>query len=112
MENIFPEEMENLVNKIEGVKESFIYGNSADDDQKISKIFVEVVFDREIMKDAYKAETDEEIYKALKEKIKIINSEMPMYKSIRGMVITEDPIIKTTTGKIKRYEELKKVQTL
>ena len=110
--NIFPEEMENLVNKIEGVKESFIYGNSADDDQKISKIFVEVVFDREIMKDAYKAETDEEIYKALKEKIKIINSEMPMYKSIRGMVITEDPIIKTTTGKIKRYEELKKVQTL
>ena len=110
--NIFPEEMENLVNKIEGVKESFIYGNSADDDQKISKILVEVVYDREIMKDAYKAETEEEIYRALKEKIKIINSDMPMYKSIRGMVITEEPIIKTTTGKIKRYEELKKVQTL
>ena len=110
--NIFPEEMENLVNKIEGVKESFIYGNSADDDQKISKIFVEIVYDKEIMKDAYKAETKDEVYKYLKEKIKIINSDMPMYKSIRGMVITEEPIIKTTTGKIKRYEELKKVQAL
>ena len=43
---------------------------------------------------------------------KVINSEMPMYKSIRGMVITEEPLIKTTTGKVKRYEELKKVQTL
>ena len=110
--NIFPEEMENLVNKIEGIKESFIYGNSADDDQKISKILVEVVYDREIMKDAYKAETDEEIYNAIKEQIKIVNKDMPLYKSIRGLVITEEPIIKTTTGKIKRYEELKKVQKI
>lgn len=108
--NIFPEEMEHLVNKIEGVKESFIYGNSSDDDQKISKIFVEVVYDKEIMKDAYKAETEEEIYKAIKEQIKLVNQDMPMYKSIKGVVITEEPIARTTTGKIKRYEEMKKIE--
>lgn len=108
--NIFPEEMENLVNKIEGVKESFIYGNSADDDQKISKIFVEVVYDREIMKDAYNAKTEKEIYMAIKEHIKLVNKDMPLYKSIRGLVITDVPIARTTTGKIKRYEEMKKIE--
>ncbi len=32
--NIFPEEMENLVNKIEGVKESFIFGKQQSEDKR------------------------------------------------------------------------------
>ena len=35
---------------------------------------------------------------------------MPLYKSIRGIVLTEEPIAKTTTGKLKRYEELAKIK--
>ena len=36
---------------------------------------------------------------------------MPQYKAIRaGVVITDVPLIKTTTGKIKRYEEIKKIE--
>ena len=92
--NIFPEEMENLVNKIEGVKESFIFGKQLSDDKENIKINVEIVFDREIVKDVYKVETEEEIYKALLEKIKEVNAQMPKYKAIRGMIITEEPLIK------------------
>ena len=100
--NIFPEEMEALVNKVEGVKESFIFGKQQSDDKEDIKINVKIVFDREVMKEAYKAETDEEIRKVLQDKIKEINQIMPKYKAIRGMIISEEPLIKTTTNKIKR----------
>ena len=104
--NIFPEEMENLVNKIEGVKESFIFGKQQSNDKNNIKINVKIVYDKETMKNVYKAETKEEIRKALLEKIKEINSQIPKYKAIRGMLITETPLIKTTTNKIKRQENL------
>ena len=110
--NIFPEEMENLVNKIEGVKESFIFGKQLSDDKENIKINVEIVFDREIVKDVYKVETEEEIYKALLEKIKEVNAQMPKYKAIRGMIITEEPLIKTTTNKIKRQANLDAINKL
>lgn len=104
--NIFPEEMENLVNKIEGVKESFIFGKQLSNDKENIKINVKIVYDRDIVKDVYKVDTEEEIYKALLEKIKEVNAQMPQYKAIRGMIITEEPLIKTTTNKIKRQANL------
>ncbi len=104
--NIFPEEMESLVNKIEGVKESFIFGKQQSDDKENIKINVKIIFDREIMKEAYKAETDDEIYKVLADKIKEVNKIMPKYKAIRGITISEEPLIKTTTNKIKRQANL------
>lgn len=104
--NIFPEEMEGLVNKIEGVVESFVFGKQLSDDKENVKINVEIVFDREITKDVYKVETDEEIYKVMFEKIKEVNSKLPSYKAIRGMILTETPLIKTTTNKIKRQANL------
>ena len=48
-----------------------------------------------------------EIYEIINNKIKEINKIMPLYKSIRGLTITQEPFIKTTTGKIKRQENLK-----
>lgn len=104
--NIFPEEMENLVNKIEGVKESFIFGKQQSADKEDIKINVKIIFDREIMKQAYRVEKDEEIRKVLSDKIKDINKIMPKYKAIRGMIISEEPLIKTTTNKIKRQANL------
>ena len=104
--NIFPEEMEALVNKIEGVKESFIFGKRQSEDKEDIKINVKIVFDRDVMKEAYKTQTDDEINKVLSDKIKEINKIMPKYKAIRGMIITEEPLIKTTTNKIKRQANL------
>ena len=108
--NIFPEEMENLVNKIEGVKESFIFGKQQSDDKDDIKINVKIVFDREIMQEAYKVTTDEEIYKVLAEKVKEVNQIMPKYKAIRGILISEEPLLKTTTSKIKRQANLEVIE--
>ncbi len=104
--NIFPEEMENLVNKIEGVKESFIFGKQQSEDKDDIKINVQIVFDRDVVKEVYKVETDDEIYKVLSNKIKKINKTMPPYKAIRGVLLTEKELIKTTTNKIKRQANL------
>ena len=37
---------------------------------------------------------------------------MPKYKAIRGMIITEEPLIKTTTNKIKRQDNLDAINKL
>lgn len=108
--NIFPEEMENLVNKIEGVKESFIFGKQQSEDKENIKINVKIVYDKDIMKNVYNAKTEAEIKKALLDKIKEINAQIPKYKAIRGMYITEEPLIKTTTNKIKRQDNLNAIK--
>lgn len=110
--NIFPEEMENLVNKIEGIRESFIFGKIQSNDENNIKINVKIVFDRDVMKDVYKVEEDEDIYKVLSKKVKEVNQTMPSYKAIRGMILTEEPLIKTTTNKIKRQENLDEIRKL
>ena len=108
--NIFPEEMENLVNKIEGVEESFIFGKQQSEDKNDIKINVKIVFNREIIKDVYKVEADEEIHDVLASKIKEINKTMPKYKAIKGIILTEEPLIKTTTNKIKRQDNLDAIE--
>ena len=110
--NIYPEEMEGLVNKIEGVKESFIFGKQQTDDKDNIKIHVKIVFDKDIMKEAYKVEREEEVYRVLAEKIKEVNSVMPKYKAIRGIIVSEEPLIKTTTGKIKRQANLEVIENI
>ena len=43
------------------------------------------------------------------EKIKEINKTFPPYKYIKNMILTDQELIKTTTQKIKRQEEIKKI---
>ena len=107
--NIFPEEMENLINKIDGIEESFVFGKQVSEDKDNIKIHVKVVFNREKMREIYNVENDEDIYNVIFEKIKEINKIMPKYKAIRGMVITEKPLLKTTTNKIKRQANLDEI---
>lgn len=108
--NIFPEEMENLINRIEGVEESFVYGKQMSEDKNDIKIFAKLVYNQEIVENTYKVQGEEKIYQAINEKIKEINKTMPHYKAIRGITLTQEPLIKTTTGKIKRQNNLEQVE--
>ena len=36
-----------------------------------------------------------------------INEIVPVYKQIFRLIVTDQPMIKTTTGKVKRFEEVK-----
>ena len=108
--NVFPEEIETVINKIDGVKESFVYGRPDEEDEIDLKICAKIVYDKEIVKDMYNAETEEEVKEALWEIIKEVNKTMPAYKYIKEITVTEEELIKTTTQKIKRHEEMKKIQ--
>lgn len=107
--NIYPEEMENLINKIEGVEESFIYGKQLSSDKENIKIYAKIVYDEEVVKNAYKVQSKEEIHREIANKIREINSLMPKYKAIRGFSLTKKPLIKTTTNKLKRQQNLEKI---
>lgn len=108
--NIFPEELEALINKLEGVKESFVYGKADPKDKDNDlKIGVKIVYDPRIMKDKFGLTTEEDIKEKLWKDVKEINQTMPKYKYIKGIIVTTEPLIKTTTLKIKRFEEIKTV---
>ncbi len=105
--NVFPEEIETLLNKVEGIKESFVYEKEeADGDPRVC---VKLVYDKDMIKELYNIEGEENIKEFLWEKVKEINKLMPKYKYVKEMIITEEPLIKTTTLKVKRHEELKKI---
>lgn len=100
--NIYPEEMESLINKEDGIDESFIFGKPISEDPTNIKIFAKIVYNKEFFKD----QKLEEIKKEISKKISAINKSMPRYKSIRGIIVSEEPLIKTTTNKIKREKNL------
>ena len=105
---VFPEELEILVDKLPEVEESFIYGMAQKGDKNDPMVSVKIVY----TKDALKDKTENELYDVLWNNIKEINKTLPPYKYIKNMILTDEPLIKTTTHKIKRKEELAKIETM
>ncbi len=108
--NIFPEEMENLINRIEGIEESFVFGKQMSEDKNDIKIFAKLVYNQEIVQNTYKVQGEESIYQVINEKMKELNKTMPHYKAIKGIILTQEPLIKTTTNKIKRQNNLEQIR--
>lgn len=106
--NIYPEEIEALINKIPMINESMVYGYI--DDKNSIIVTARVTINEEYMIDKYKENrpSDEEIYDMVWEYIKNINHSLASYKSIKRLEIKKDEFVKTTTLKIKRQEEIKK----
>ena len=105
--NIYPEELETLVNKIEGIKESFVYGKPEDDGDY--KICCKIVYDKDNVKEIYGTDEEEKLKELIWQEVKKVNKTMPAYKYIREITLTDKELIKTTTQKIKRFEEMKNV---
>ncbi|MFR2570827.1 MAG: AMP-binding protein [Clostridia bacterium] len=106
---VFPEELETLLNRTEDIEESYVFGMKDKEDKSKIKVAVEVVYNKEIVKKKYGEISKEELYTKIWNEIKEINKTLPRYKYITQMILTDEPLIKTTTHKIKRNEEYKKV---
>ena len=104
--NIYPDEVETLINKLDIVKECMVFGLPKNDDLLLS---VKVQYDEEYVKENHPNATEEELEKIVWEHIKEINKEMPTYKYIKHMILTKEDFVKTTTQKIKRFVEIKKI---
>lgn len=107
--NIFPEELEHLINKIPLVEESMVYGKEVKGSKEVM-VSVKVTLDEAYIEETYlsKRPSDEEIYQMIWEEIKKINRTLVSYKAIKNLEIKKDSFDKTTTLKIKRFVELNK----
>ncbi len=106
---VFPEELETLVNRIYEVEESFVYGMPEEDDKSKIKVAIKVVYNQDKAKEKYGDISEEDLYNKIWNQIKEVNKTLPPYKYIKHMTLTDKPLIKTTTQKIKRKEEIKTV---
>ena len=106
---VFPEELEILVNRIDLVEECIVFGMPDEKDQNDLKLSVKVVYNKEVAKEKYPEASEEDLKKIIWEKIKEINKTFPPYKYIKNMILTDEELIKTTTKKVKRNEEIKRI---
>lgn len=105
--NVFPEELELLIAKLPFVSENLVYARpTADNDIMIS---VKIVYNEEIMKSTFPNAKEEEYHDIIWKEVKEINKQLPKYKYIKHLIVTNKPMIKTTTQKIKRHEEIKNI---
>lgn len=107
--NVYPEELENYINKLEGIKESIVYGKPQPDDEIDLKLCAKIVYDETKMAEKTDINDNEKIKEFVWEQIKTINKTMPTYKYIKEIEVTKEELIKTTTQKVKRHEEIAKI---
>ena len=95
--NIYPEEIEALIDKIPYVAENVVMGEEEGDDYRL---VAHIVYDPEA--EQLKGKTPDEIQTVVDADIEVINDEMPKFKRIKESYLRTEPFEKTTTQKIKR----------
>ena len=106
--NIYPEEIELLLAKHNEIKECMVYGKEVEGEKELI-ITARVIPNYEEIEEKYGKDLDDDaVYKIIWDKIKEVNKVLTSYKAIKNLEIKHDEFIKTTTMKIKRFEEIKK----
>jgi len=103
--NVFPEEVEDILNRNPFIQESLVFGEK---DVKHDEIIaVQIVTDAEAFIEYSQKNnisiTEELIHNIIDEAIKNANKELASYKQIKKFYIRDKEFEKTTTQKIKRY---------
>ena len=97
--NVYPEEIEADMQKIEGVNEVVVYaGESRVQKDKIT-IVAEIFPDADLLKD--KGITDMQKY--FEDQVKILNDRMPHYKAVKRVKLRDTEFQKNTSRKITRF---------
>ena len=81
-----------------------VFGKEKDDDLVVS---AKIVYNKEYVQEKYKGISQEELKEIIWNDIKKINKGLTTYKHIKNIIVTDEPMIKTSTAKVKRYEEMK-----
>ena len=109
--NVYPEEIEGLINKISYISESLVFARN--ENKRDTLLGAKIVYDEEELKKEYEKinlkdlkAVEKTIMRDIKEKI---NPQLANYKHIKKVIVTTQPMEKTTTSKIKRNLELKKL---
>ena len=108
--NIYPQELEFLINKINYIDECLVYAREKDITDTV--LCAKIVFNKDLIVKELGDLPEEEYKKKIWERVKEINKTLPTYKHIKEIVITDKPLDKTTTHKVKRYQEINKLEKI
>ncbi len=100
--NIYPEEIELLINAYPYVIESMVYGKILEG-SKEEYITAAVYPDVEAISAEFGKSDPEFVEAKIREMIKEVNSKLVDYKKIKDVKLRNEEFVKTTTSKIKRY---------
>ncbi|HSO61929.1 MAG TPA: AMP-binding protein [Desulfobacterales bacterium] len=103
--NVYPEELEALINRNPYVQECMVYAKPAPKDQNDVIVAAEIVPAMEFINETHGAPAAEEIAGLIRKAVREANRQLPAYKHISDIHIRETEFIKTTTKKIKRHME-------
>ena len=106
-ENVFPSEIEFLINKLPYVQESILYPRENTKGELV--LGIKVVYDENIIKETFGEKTEKEYKDLIWKEIKQVNQKLPVFKRIKELIITTEPLEKTTTQKVKRFKEIDKI---
>ena len=106
-ENVFPSDIEFLVNKLHYVKESILFPR--ENTKGEIALGIKIVYDPDLIKETFGDKTEKEYKDLIWEDIKVINQELSVFKRIKELIITTEPLEKTTTQKVKRFKEIEKI---
>lgn len=108
--NIYPEEVEYYVNRSKYIQESLVHG--IEDDREETLVGVQVRPDYDVIYEEFGENVDEgQVQALIKKAIAEINERLPIYKRIRNISVRKDEFIKTTTKKIKRFQNIYEQKT-
>lgn len=103
--NVFPEEIEDILNRSPYILECMVYGEK--DSKQDEIIAAQIVADAEAFIELSETKgidiNDELMNKVIAEEVEKTNKQLASYKQIRKFYVREDEFQKTTTQKIKRY---------
>jgi len=105
--NVYPEEIESLINLSPYVLESMVYAKSDPRESDDVRVAVSIVPALEYIHTTHGQGTltAEDIQELIQNVVRAVNDRLPGFKRIRDISIRETEFIKTTTKKIKRYME-------
>ena len=106
--NIYPQELEFLINKLPYVEENMVYARNKSKTDTL--LCAKIVYNKDNLVDHFGEKTQKEYEKLVWEDIKNINKDLPTFKHIKEIILTDEPLEKTTTQKVKRFVELKKLE--
>lgn len=103
--NIYPEELEEIVAKLPFVSEVMVYGKKKEDDLLVS---AKIVYSKEYFRDNMPEGKEADFAAFMKGEIAKVNETLPAYKHIKHLTFQTQALIKTSTAKVKRHEEIAK----
>ena len=106
-ENVFPSDIEFIVNKLPYVQESILFPR--ENSKGELALGIKIVYGEDEIKEHFGEKTEDEYKDLVWEDIKEINKNLSQFKRIKELIITTEELEKTTTKKVKRFKEMEKI---